>query len=40
MPTVNQLIRKPRANKVARNKVPAPEGLAAAPGRLHRASIR
>ena len=26
MPTVNQLIRKPRANKVARNKVPALKG--------------
>jgi small subunit ribosomal protein S12 len=26
MPTVNQLIRKPRVNKVARNKVPALKG--------------
>ena len=26
MPTVNQLIRKPRANKIARNKVPALKG--------------
>src|SRR6201995_5341560 len=26
MPTVNQLIRKPRADKVARNKVPALKG--------------
>jgi len=26
MPTVNQLIRKPRVNKPARNKVPALKG--------------
>ena len=30
MPTVNQLIRKPRTDKVARNKVSGSQGIAAA----------
>ena len=35
MPTVNQLIRKPRQPKPTRNKVPALKGSPAAPRRLH-----
>ena len=35
MPTINQLIRKPRRPLVARNKVPALQGLPAEARRLH-----
>ena len=35
MPTINQLIRKPRHPKPVRNKSPALEGVPAAPRRLH-----
>ena len=35
MPTINQLIRKPRHPKPVRNKVAGAEGVPAAPRRLH-----
>ena len=35
MPTVNQLIRKPRQHKPVAQQGPGPEGLPAAPRRLH-----
>ena len=35
MPTINQLVRKPRKAEPVRNKVPALRGLPAAPRRLH-----
>ncbi len=35
MPTIQQLVRKGRQDKVAKNNTPGPEGKPTAPGRLH-----